>query len=159
MKYIKCRLLSKHFFQRKQQYGGWKNLRLTFVKNLFQLPHGIKNIHQSKLYLQHTHCSFFCFVFFGFFCSCSLWRFASRFDLNRITNRSKHRRCSVRKGVLRNFANTEKHMCQSLFFNKVADCRAVGARGAKGDCPALQLFEYYCCLLMIVKRNWRKLKF
>ena len=32
-----------------------------------------------------------------------------------------HRRCSVRKGVLRNFAKfTGKHLCQSLFLNKVA---------------------------------------
>ena len=30
-------------------------------------------------------------------------------------------RCSVKKGVLRNFAKfTGKHLCQSLFFNKVA---------------------------------------
>ena len=36
-------------------------------------------------------------------------------------NRSRHRRCSVRKGVLRNFAKfTGKHLWQSLFFNKVA---------------------------------------
>ena len=35
--------------------------------------------------------------------------------------RSSHRRCSVRKIVLRNFAKfTGKHLCQSLFFNKVA---------------------------------------
>ena len=33
--------------------------------------------------------------------------------------RNSHRRCSLRKGVLRNFANfTGKHLCQSLFFNK-----------------------------------------
>ena len=38
--------------------------------------------------------------------------------------RSSHRRCSVRKGVLRNVAKfTEKHLCQSLFFNKVAGLR------------------------------------
>ena len=31
-------------------------------------------------------------------------------------------RCSVRKGVLRNLARfTGKHLCQSLFFNKVAE--------------------------------------
>ena len=36
-------------------------------------------------------------------------------------NRSSHRRCSVKKGVLRNFAKfTGKDLCQSLFFNKVA---------------------------------------
>ena len=34
--------------------------------------------------------------------------------------RSSHRRCSVRKDVLRNFAKfTGKHLCQGLFFNKV----------------------------------------
>ena len=35
--------------------------------------------------------------------------------------RSSHRRCSVRKDVLRNFAKfTGKHQYQRLFFNKVA---------------------------------------
>ena len=37
------------------------------------------------------------------------------------TTRSSHWRCSVRKCVLINFAKfTRKHLCQSLFFNKVA---------------------------------------
>ena len=32
-----------------------------------------------------------------------------------------HQRCSVKKGVLTNFAKfTGKHLCQSLFFNNVA---------------------------------------
>ena len=36
-------------------------------------------------------------------------------------NRSGHQRCSVRKGVLRNFAKfTGKRMCKSIFLNKVA---------------------------------------
>ena len=36
-------------------------------------------------------------------------------------NRSSHRRCSIRKGVLRNFIKfTGNHLCQSLFFNEVA---------------------------------------
>ena len=34
--------------------------------------------------------------------------------------RSSHRRCSVKKDVLRNLAKfTGKHLCRSLFFNKV----------------------------------------
>ena len=38
--------------------------------------------------------------------------------------KSSHRRCSVKKGVLRNFTKfTGKHLHQSLFFNKVADLR------------------------------------
>ena len=39
-------------------------------------------------------------------------------------NRSSHQRCSVRKGVHRNFAKfIGKHLCQILFFNKVAGLR------------------------------------
>ena len=38
--------------------------------------------------------------------------------------RSSQQRCSLRKGIFRNFAKlTRKHLCQSLFFNKVADLR------------------------------------
>ena len=38
--------------------------------------------------------------------------------------RSSHRRCSVTKGVRKNFAKfTGKPLCQSLFFNKVAELR------------------------------------
>ena len=43
---------------------------------------------------------------------------------NWATCRSSHRRCSVRKGVLRNFTKfAGKHLCQSLFCNKVACLR------------------------------------
>ena len=38
--------------------------------------------------------------------------------------RSSHQKCSVRKGLLRNFAKfTGKYLCQSLFFTKVAGLR------------------------------------
>ena len=38
--------------------------------------------------------------------------------------RSSHRGCSIKKGVLENFAKlTGKHLCQSLFFNKVVGLR------------------------------------
>ena len=43
---------------------------------------------------------------------------------NLILDRSSYWRCSVRKDVFRNFAKfTGKHLCQSLFFNKVAGPR------------------------------------
>ena len=39
-------------------------------------------------------------------------------------DRSSHRRCSIKIGVLKNFAKlTGKRLCQRLFFNKVADLR------------------------------------
>ena len=35
-----------------------------------------------------------------------------------------HQRCSIKKGILRYFEKlTERHMCQSLVFNKVASLR------------------------------------
>ena len=38
--------------------------------------------------------------------------------------RSSHQRCSKKKGVLKNFVKfTGKHLCQSLFFNKVEELR------------------------------------
>ena len=43
---------------------------------------------------------------------------------NPYTNRGSHQKCSVKKGVFRNFDKfTEKHLCQSFFFNKVAGLR------------------------------------
>ena len=51
--------------------------------------------------------------------------------------RTSHRRCSIKKGVLKNFTKfTGKHLCQSLFFNKVAGLRqaVAGLRTPPGDC-------------------------
>ena len=45
----------------------------------------------------------------------------STFDLRSFIYRSSHQRCSISKGVVRNLTKfIGKHMCQSLFFNKVA---------------------------------------
>ena len=39
-------------------------------------------------------------------------------------NRSSHQRCSMKKGIVKNFTTfTGKHLCQSLFFNKVTGLR------------------------------------
>ena len=52
------------------------------------------------------------------------WKLKQRNHSLCIPNLSRQKqppRGSVKKGVLRNFANfTEKHLCQSLFFNKVS---------------------------------------
>ena len=43
--------------------------------------------------------------------------------------RNSHRRCSIKKGVLRNFTKfTGKHLCQSPFYNKVAGLRPLAKR-------------------------------
>ena len=49
------------------------------------------------------------------------WKFGQETSEVFFQVRSSHRSCSVRKGVLRNFVKfTGKHLCQNLFFNKVA---------------------------------------
>ena len=43
-----------------------------------------------------------------------------------LDSKNSHQRCTVKKSVLRNFAKfIGKHLCQSLFFNKVAGLRPV----------------------------------
>ena len=59
------------------------------------------------------------------FCSDSNYELVSvkvlRIISNMIIDRSSQRRCSLKKGVLKNFAKfTGKHLCQSQFFNEVA---------------------------------------
>ena len=64
---------------------------------------------------------------------------SSKTCLELVINRSIHRKCSVTKGVLRHFEKfTGKHLCQSLFFNKVAGrslfYRSLFYRTPPGDC-------------------------
>ena len=48
---------------------------------------------------------------------------------NHILDRSSHRRCSVRKDVLRNFAKViEKHLCQGLFMSGPKTCTIIKKR-------------------------------
>ena len=73
--------------------------------------------------------SFLFYLFFVLFFVC----FNVLYDSGKETSvaRSGHRRCSVRKGVLRNFAKfTGKRLCQNLFFNKVACLRPCTGTGA-----------------------------
>ena len=52
--------------------------------------------------------------------------------------RSSHQRCSFKKDVLRNFVKfTGKHLCQSLFFNKVA-----GLQNTCGGCLWYSYFHF-----------------
>ena len=60
--------------------------------------------------------------------------------------RSSNQRCSVSKGVVRNFAKfSGKHLCQSLFFNKFAGLRKfyenVLYRTPPGDCFFIDAFR------------------
>ena len=88
-------------------------------------------------YMFHTF-HWYCYQRHWLFINSSLYRIFQLPQLNRIflfresssfaktcklwISISSRRRCSVKKGVLRNFAKfTGKHLCQSLFFNKVAD--------------------------------------
>ena len=62
-----------------------------------------------------------------------------------VAYRSSHQRCSVRKGVLRNFTKfTGKHLRQSLFFNKVAGLRPEACNFIKKEALA-QVFSCEFC--------------
>ena len=61
---------------------------------------------------------------------------------------STHRRCSVRTGVLRNVAKfTGKHLCQSLFFNKVAGLQVFSCEFR--DISNNKFFTEYLRLLLL----------
>ena len=48
----------------------------------------------------------------------------TKWGLKLTNSRSSLRRCSIKKGVLKNFAKfTGKHLCQGLFSNKVGGLR------------------------------------
>ena len=62
-----------------------------------------------------------------------------------ILDRSSQQRCSMKKGVLRNFTKfTGKHLCQSLFFNKVAGLRPEACNFIKKETLA-QVFSCEFC--------------
>ena len=59
--------------------------------------------------------------------------------------RSSHQRCSLRKGVPRNFAKfTGKHLCLRLFFNKVAGLRHQACNFVKKESLAQVFFCQFC---------------
>ena len=60
-------------------------------------------------------------------------------------NRRNHRRSSVKIGVLKNFTKfTGKHLCQSLFFNKVVSLRSttLSKRGLSNKCFPMNFVKF-----------------
>ena len=56
---------------------------------------------------------------------CGAWVYETLKSLENVRSEAAVQRCSVKRGVLRNFAKfTGKHLCQSHFFNKVAVMRS-----------------------------------
>ena len=77
----------------------------------------------------------------------------------RARRRSSHQRCSLRNGVLRNFTTfTEKHLRQSLFFNKVAGlssptlCRTIDTLVK----TSLSLVLLFVGLLKVLSKRWNR---
>ena len=59
-----------------------------------------------------------------------------------VGNRSSHQRCSVEEGVLRNFAKSlGKHLCNSLFFNKVASLKKKETLTRVFSCEFCKIFK------------------
>ena len=97
--------------------------RLIFV---IQLSQYVNNRDQILLTEQWFLSVMFDYVQFHYFCYLLHWLLVIDYVIitiiiGIILSRSIHLRCSVKKGVLRNFTNfTGKYLCQRFFFNKVA---------------------------------------
>ena len=77
------------------------------------------NVNLNKRWIQKPgqHLSYSFFVRITVFT-----KFFSKFEIS--FWKSSHRRCSIKKGVLRNFVKyIGKHLCQSSFFHKIAGLR------------------------------------
>ena len=71
--------------------------------------------------------------------NCNYWR------KNLARLRSSHQRCSVIRGVLRNFAKLAgKHLCQSLFFTKVAGLKPMACNFIKIETQTQVFFCEFC---------------
>ena len=67
-----------------------------------------------------------------------------------VQNRSCDRSCSMKKSVLRNFAEfTRKHLCQSHFFNKVTGLRPQASNFIKKE----TLVQVFSCRICEISRN------
>ena len=99
---------------------GCPHRRLVFPRLLYQIKERVRSPSNSGVLVRWINSELVHFK--GYWI---IWQNTSRYEatigsyLLRI--RGSHWRCSVRKGVLRNFTKfTGKHLRQSLFFNKVA---------------------------------------
>ena len=106
---VKYGFLSEHLFQRKQQYGAWKNLILTSFKKKLRLPlitwdkkHLSKQVTSITYTLEKK-------VF-----QLLLWRFVSRFDSGKVK-----KTWSVLWSVRVFFAFTEKRRPNNYYLWKV----------------------------------------
>ena len=105
---LKCEICGKEYVSSR----GLKRHQGMKYKNYKTLPEKASKLTASEF---SSLVKRFCSICQQYLCSSEDIRSKfSSFDF-----RSSHRRCSVKKGVLRNFAKfAEKHLCQSLFFNK-----------------------------------------
>ena len=90
-----------------------------WTKNMFTLFYSYAHDEVFFIRISYSHrCEWSCNI------SLSNFIHTGVIKLKRILWRSSHHRYSVKKGVLRNFAKfTGKHLCQRVFFNKVAGLR------------------------------------
>ena len=113
-KFLLALLCLSHYFVFKT--AQWYKKSFSFAKNvLCQL---LKD--QLKIYFHLYNANKI--LCFRTFCTVNIIILVL-FTFERML-RSSHQRCSLRKGVFKNFVKfTRKHLCQSLFFNKIAAIR------------------------------------
>ena len=103
---LKMFKVNNNYFRKTSKSSIWEYLLSTLKK--------------SKIWLMHLH-YWFCTSFVNQQIKLRVQEVSNNLPqfpcIHMIHLRSSHQRCSVKEGVLRNFANfTGKHLCQSLFF-------------------------------------------
>ena len=87
-----------------------------------------------------------------------MWNFTIYVIMKELTLKEQKQPPEVfyKKGVLRNFSKfTWKHLCQSLFFNKVAGLRQKKKIKAYGLSGAFPFFKFcYCIFLVLLFFSW-----
>ena len=69
----------------------------------------------------------------------------SYFEILNYTFKKQPSDCSIKKGVLKNFTKfTRKHLCQSLYFDKVACCRTQACNVIKKQTPTQAFSGEFC---------------
>ena len=114
----KCKILKFDFLENEKSFRSeleniFPNLTSAFFRLKKQNSTRVDDTNFLKNYLEKTAPQQKCFN--------RMPKAKVNLHFERLIDRSSRRKCSVRKGVLSNFTKfTGKHLCQSLFFNKVA---------------------------------------
>ena len=103
---------------------NWFLFTLSAIQKLYNNKNVLQDIKVKQVH--SNECNFaFVVIFCSFYIFFDVKKYKMKFEKSAAwKNRSSHRRCSIKKGVIKSFAKFKgKHLRRSLVFNKVASLR------------------------------------